>query len=194
MWRLSLLNLTRWIFVIVGLVLVFSPTEWWPTYYRPILMGIVAISYSYLIALPRIIFKKVPLQTIQEFQGILAVNLILCSIGSLGLWSTSFWGVIDYDKLVHFIFSASMLVVGPPLLSRQYSWSIKKAVIISMIITAFSGIAWEFIEYFFAAYFHIDFFGTLFDHDSRFDLITNLSGIITGMFFVTLRYRFSPSI
>ncbi len=191
--KIFFINLTRCVFILGGIILIFSPSSWWPTYYRPIPMGVAAILYSYLISLPKIIFKKAPQSLIKKFQIALALSLIFCGLGSLGLWSSTFRGIIDYDKFVHFLFFFSMTAVGSPLLAMQNKWSIKKAVIVAVAITAFSGVAWEFIEYFFAAYFHIGFFGTLFDHDSRFDLITNLSGIMTGVLFLVLRYLFSSS-
>src|SRR3989344_1508829 len=184
------IRIAQLLFFLAGIILILAPIDW-PQYYRPIPMGFMAIAYSFIIDLPRRFFKESSSKLAQEFQIILIINLLLCSLGSLGLWSTTFLKVIDYDKLVHFFFSASILFIGSLALSSKYKYSIKKTVIITVIIIVFFGVAWEFIEYFFATYFHVGYFGTLFDHDSRFDLITNLSGIITGVFFLALRYRFS---
>lgn len=172
-------------FVGAGLALFFMPAAWLPSYYKPIPMGIVAIGYSFLITLPTWVFR--PSRERDWFQIALALDLLLCGLGSLGFWNISIIGMFGYDKLIHFTFSASMMVTATYLLSSHNRWSMKKTVFIVALLIAVSGVAWEYIEYFFAAYFHFGYFGTLFDYDSRHDILANILGVMAGL--IVIRFR-----
>ena len=56
--------------------------------------------------------------------------------------------------------------------------------LLTAVIVMASGVAWEYIEYFFASYFHFGFFGTLFDPDSIRDLLANMAGVIAALIYL----------
>ncbi len=175
-------RLTQIIFVHVGLVLMIAPSNWWPVYYKPIPMGLIAIIYALIIQLPRWILK--PSREVDRFQLALTIGLIFSGIGSLGAWGHQIGGIVSYDKFVHFLLPCLMMVSGAPLLAHLNGWSRTRAVLTALAIIVASGVLWEYIEYTFAAYFHVGYFGALFDHDSQMDIVTNTIGAIIGILFV----------
>ncbi len=169
------------ILIVAGIALIALPREWLPSYYKPLPMGLVAIGFSFLInlaswVLPR--FRNHP--TLLAFQCILATDLILSGIGSLGAWGLYRYG-FAYDKLVHFIFSATMMYFIGRVVLLWKNVRATPALIILALIVSLCGVVWELIEYVFAAYFHLGLFGTLFDHDSRRDILINITGVLVAV-------------
>ena len=75
-------------------------------------MGLAAIGYSFLIALPAWVFRELrDRRELLQFQTALATGMALNGIGSLGAWGLYKYG-FDYDKLVHFVFPALMVYFG----------------------------------------------------------------------------------
>jgi hypothetical protein len=147
--------------------------------------------YVFLIELPALILRhpKTPAQTraLHNFQLALAVGLVACSLGSLGLWGLYHQG-IPYDKFVHFGFPFVMVVTGIEIARTWWGWSFKKSSLVLVLILLLSGVAWEYIEFFFAFRFHLGFYGTLFDHDSIFDMVANAFGTLAGFLWAARRF------
>lgn len=177
------------VFMASGLILLFTDPAVFPSYYKPIPMGFISFFYAFLLELPVFVFRiagNAPEEQVREmtetrdrFRSALAVGLLLCGLGSLGLWGLYQKG-IPYDKMVHFIFPLLMMVTGSRLFKLWYGWSLKKALWRVGLIIAVSGVAWEFIEFIAARYFELGFFGKLFDRNSALDILSNLLGVVVG--------------
>jgi len=174
------------IFILAGIILLFGNEAWFPSYYRPRLMALVALLYSFLIELPALIIRDSDITTDQEkiffrrqFQIVLALGLLASGLGSLGLWGLYQIG-IPYDKFVHFSFSAVMTISGTFFIQVWQGWSFKKTIFLIILIVGASDLVWEFIELWSNRYLNFGFFGHLFDHDSIFDILSGLLGVIAG--------------
>lgn len=171
------------IFILAGFVLFFGQSSWFPAYYRPKPMALISFLYAFIIEFPSLVLKRESSTEKRaakvQFQVALAVGLLLCGLGSLGLWGL-YQIDIPYDKFVHFTFSVLMTVAGTYIFRYWSGLSLKRSLLVAVAIVGLSGVGWEYIEAFFAHYFHVGFFGRLFDHDSRFDIYTNLLGAGAG--------------
>lgn len=176
--------ISQWAFACAGLTLFLLPKDYLPDYYKPIPMGLAAIGYSFLIALPAWVFRELrDRRELLQFQTALATGMALNGIGSLGAWGLYKYG-FDYDKLVHFVFPALMVYFGARLLRIRSGKPVITMALLTAVIVMASGVAWEYIEYFFASYFHFGFFGTLFDPDSIRDLLANMAGVIAALIYL----------
>lgn len=173
------------VLIVAGLVLFVLPRSWLPDYYKPIPMGLAAIVYAFFISVPALAVHRLKGTAVMEnFQAALALGLLMCGLGSLGAWGWYQHG-FAYDKLVHFILPAMMVYFGSKLLATIWRVRIPAAALAAAGIVALSGLAWEYIEAFFAGYFHLGFFGALFDYDSIGDLIANLSGVVMALIWLS---------
>lgn len=183
------IRLFQLVFIGSGLVLLFTDPVLFPSYYKPIPMGVISFFHAFLIQLPVFVFR-VPVGTSEEqarkikfsreqFQSALAIGLLLSGLGSLGLWGLYQKG-IPYDKFIHFLFPALMMVSASYLFRVLYGWSLKKAAWRVALIVMVSGVAWEYIEFIAARYFELGFFGKLFDRNSVLDILSNILGILAG--------------
>ncbi len=173
------------VFFIAGLLLLCGNPEWFPAYYRPRVMAFGAFAFIFFIELPRWVFKRdqnLPekIQSRLGLQTALAIGLMLSGLGTLGLWGLYKHG-IPYDKFVHFIFPLLFTSASIWVIHIWYRLSFKKAALIMLSIVIAFGVLWEVGEFLFAHYFHIGFFGTLFDKDSIIDVICNILGISLGV-------------
>ena len=178
------------VLIVAGCALFIVPPSFFPSYYKPTLMGLVALAYCFLIQLPVFIFRipenadasamKEKVSSRGQLQAALSLGFLLSGLGSLGLWGLYRVG-IPYDKIVHFTFSALLTVSGAYVFQAWYGWSLKKTAIVLALVIGVSGIAWEFTEFFSDRWLHFGYFGQLFDGDSLFDIFTNLSGAGVGI-------------
>jgi len=179
------LRLVQVIFLIAGIVLLFGSTNWFPDYYRPRVMAFGSFFFIFLIELPALIWRDdqnsaEKILARLNLQIVLAGGLFFSSLGSLGLWGLYKRG-IPYDKFVHFGFPLALAIVGISFFQSQFGMSLKKATLRVLLIIVLSSVAWEILESIFARFFHIGFFGTLFDRDSILDMVSNLAGAGLGV-------------
>ena len=177
------------VLIIAGIVLLAVHSSVLPSYYSPRFMGIMAFVYVFIIQLPLFVFRipaddnagavKEKMFFRGQLQAALAVGLLLGGLGSLGLWGLYNVG-IPYDKFVHFSFTAIMMVSGAYVLYAFNGWSLMKSIIFVAFVVGLSGVVWEFIEFGADRWLHVGYFGQLFDHDSMFDINTDLLGVIAG--------------
>lgn len=182
--------------IVGGCVLLIIPSSHFPPYYKPRLMTLVAFIYAFLIQLPVLIFRIPQHAAVPEvnekmfFRGqlqvALSISFLLGALGSLGLWGL-YKVNIPYDKYVHFIFSTLGMVSGVYVLRIWNGWSLKKSALILALVMGMLGVAWEFTEYFSDRWLHFGFYGRLFDHDSLFDIFTDVLGIAAGASIVAWR-------
>lgn len=98
-------------FALGGLVLMAGNPGWFPEFYRPRIMGALALLYAFLIALPSLVFRphadpkdtafarKLDFRT--ALQAAIALAVTLDAGGGLGLYRLHRLG-FEYDKLSHF--------------------------------------------------------------------------------------------
>lgn len=99
------LKYTSIVLVIIGLLLLILPKEWFPDFYKPIFMGIIALLSPILIYLPKFILKKSNPQKralILNMRFVIAFSLAINIAGELGLFQLYRYG-FQYDKFAHFI-------------------------------------------------------------------------------------------
>lgn len=194
--RQKFIRTTQWIFIIFGFVLFFYHPSFLPVYYRPRLMGTMAVLYSFFIQLPLLIFRAPPRSSaaadVERLQVGLSIWLLLNGLGSLGLWGLYQVG-ISYDKFVHFIFPVLVIVPGFSLVRSLYGWSSKKALITLVLLICVSAVAWEYAEYASARWLHFGFFGQLFDQDSILDILYTCLGAGAAALFLTTRTWFTKN-
>ena len=137
-------------------------------------MGIISIGYAFLIELPRWVFPNVYRPRL-AFQTALAIGLALSGFGSLGLWGLYKHGV-PYDKFVHVLLPTLLMYTGTRLFVARGRSMVKAGRLVAIII-AISSVGWEIIEHIASVYFHLGFFGVIFDRDSIWDIAANFTGI-----------------
>lgn len=101
----TFLKFSSTLLVLIGLFLLVSPSEWFPDFYNPIFMGILALISPILIYLPRFILTKSTPQKrklILDMRSIIAFALLVNFAGELGLFQLYRYG-FEYDKFAHFI-------------------------------------------------------------------------------------------
>ncbi len=184
------------VLIVAACILFVVHPSFFPSYYKPTLMGLVALAYCFLIQLPVFVFRipqNAPASSVKEklffrgqLQAALSLGFLLSGLGSLGLWGLYRVGV-PYDKIVHFTFSALLMVSGAHVFQAWYGWPLKKTAILLALVISVSGVAWEFTEFFSDRWLHFGYFGQLFDSDSLFDIFTNLSGASVGVGMIAWR-------
>ncbi len=164
--------------------MLFGDVQWFPDYYRPRVMAFGSFFYIFLIESPLLVFRNAnspgKITNRLRLQKVLAVGLILCGLGSLGLWGLYHKG-IPYDKFVHFGFPMALTVAGIAVFKSWYGIPFRIAALRVFLIVSLSAVAWEVVESVFARYFHIGFFGALFDRDSLLDIVFNVVGLALGI-------------
>ncbi|MDO8443282.1 MAG: DUF2238 domain-containing protein [bacterium] len=174
------------VFVIGGFVLILGKRAWFPDFYNPIYNGIMAFVSTFLIILPRLIFK--PKDSEQEkildlVQAGALIVLSLSALGGLGLFQLYKFG-FQYDKLVHFVASAIFTIAAMKLCQQWYKMSFKKSIILSIIIIFLAGIAWELYEFLADVLFGTQMFGVYGQYiikDTTWDIIMNCLGIVAAV-------------
>ncbi len=195
--RLKFIRATQGVLIIFGCLLFLYHPAFLPAYYRPWLMGLTAILYSFCIQLPALVFSIPSHSTAassverqlfyrERLQVGLSIGFLLGGLGSLGFWGLYKVG-IPYDKFIHFIFPVLVIVPASSLLRALYGWSWKKSLILLALAACVSGIAWEFVEYASFHWLRFGFFGQLFDSDSLRDIYTTFLGVGVAAVFLVRR-------
>jgi len=175
------------VFIIAGLILIFGKREWFPEFYRPQFMGIIAFVSAFLIVLPSLIFQfpddSLKQKTLIFFQNVLVVGLALNSLGALGLFQLYKIG-FEYDKLIHFIVPFLSVMAFSRFGINWYGWSFKKSIILSVVLVILGGFLWELFEFFGDRLFKTEmsgYYGKFIVKDTVWDLAMNLFGVIGGI-------------
>lgn len=149
-------------FIISGILLLVTPTAWWPRFYDLPYMGWAALVCAMAIALAP-----------ERFKAMLAAILFLNASGDLGLYELYHYH-IEYDKVIHFVSP----LIATLTLRKYYSW--KQTV---LIIVAFA-LGWELFEFLADALIKTHLFGVFRQHvwsDTAGDLAMNCLGVILGL-------------
>ena len=136
------------VLVVAGLVLLFGPRQWFPGFYSPVFMGMVALISPFLIYLPRLILKKSSPQKERltlKISSIIAFSLLVNMAGELGLYQLYKYG-FEYDKFAHFGVSMLFAFILGESLKEWEHLSSRKIVWLVLIIVFSSGILWEVFE------------------------------------------------
>lgn len=181
-------KITAIVFVIAGLVLILGKQEWFPDFYRPQFMGVIALFSAFLIVSPRFIFEPSSEElnkqkSLNLLQAVLVVGLVLNSFGALGLFQLYKIG-FEYDKFLHFVVSFISVMALSRFGFNWYGWSFRKSIILSAILVIFGGFLWEFFEFFGDSFFKtqmLGYYGKFIVKDTVWDLAINLFGVIGGI-------------
>jgi hypothetical protein len=177
------------IFVIAGLILFFGNREWFPDFYNPKFMAVMAFLSSFLIFLPRLIFRTngdfEKQRELNFLQTVLAAILLLNGLGSLGLFQLYKIG-FEYDKLLHFVVPFISVITIGRFGFRRYGWNFKKSIVLAASIVFLGGLIWELFEYFGDYFFEtqmLGYYGEFIVKDTVWDLIFNTLGIAVGVIY-----------
>lgn len=172
--------------VTIGLILIIAPSAWFPDFYNPIFMGIIALLSPILIYLPRFILTRTsPLKRklILEMRSVIAFSLLVNFAGELGLFQLYRYG-FEYDKFAHFIVCmAFAFILGESLCEWEHLHAAKLLWIVFLVVFS-SGILWEVLEASSDFLFKTQEWGVYGEHlvlDSFKDLLFNSLGTLAGM-------------
>lgn len=172
--------------IIIGLILLFAPKDWFPNFYSPIFMGIVAIVSPILIYLPRFILTRSNPQKrklILEMRSVIAFALLVNFAGELGLFQLYKYG-FEYDKFAHFIVCMTFAFILGESLREWEHLHAKKLIFIVFLIVVSSGILWEIFEASSDYLFKTQEWGVYGNHlalDTYKDMFFNTLGAIAGI-------------
>lgn len=185
------------IFILVGLILFFGNQEWFPDFYNPKFMAVIAFISAFLIVLPRLIFKTnndfKKQQSLNFLQAGLIIILTLNGLGALGFFQLYKIG-FGYDKLLHFITPFIFMIVFSHFGFQWYEWSLKKSVVSAAILVFMGGFVWELFEFLGDTIFGTQMlgqYGVSVLKDTIWDCIFNFFGIISGIIVSTKLNRFT---
>jgi hypothetical protein len=134
--------------VIMGFILLLGPDRWFPNFYSPVFMGIIALLSPFLIYLPKFFLKKSTLRKrnlILKMRSVIAFSLLVNFTGELGLFQLYKYG-FEYDKFAHVVVSmAFAFVLGESLREWEQLHS-RKLILIVFLIVFSSGMLWEIFE------------------------------------------------
>jgi len=182
----NLNNLIANLFIYAGFILLLGEKVWFPDFYNPVFMGTMSLVCAALIWLPRFILN--PKNEKQEkvldlLQTGLAFTLIIGSLGSLGLFQLYKIG-IQYDKMVHFLNSFIFTAILVKLLVDWVGISLKKALIVAILVVSLGGVLWEGFEFWGDYMFGtqmLGHYGEFITEDTNLDLLMNSLGIILAI-------------
>ena len=176
------------VFIIAGLILIFGKREWFPEFYRPQFMGIIAFVSALLIILPRFIFKPSSEElnkqkSLNLLQAVLVVGLALNSLGALGLFQLYKIG-FEYDKLIHFVVPFLSVIAFSRFGLDWYGWSFGKSIILAAVLVIFGGFFWELFEFFGDKLLKTEmsgYYGKFIIKDTVWDSAMNFFGVVAGI-------------
>lgn len=182
----AFLRISGILLVIIGLILLLAPTAWFPNYYNPIFMGVVALASPFLIYLPKLILKKSTTKKrrlILEMRTVIAFSLLVNFAGELGLFQLYKFG-FEYDKFSHFIVSMLFAFILGESLKEWENFSSRKVVGLVLLIVFGAGLFWELFEASSDYLFKTQEWGVYGRHvtlDTLKDIIFNTLGAIAGI-------------
>ena len=180
--------------VIIGLILLLGPKNWFPNFYNPVFMGVIALISPFLISLPKFILKKRTPQKrnlIMEMRSVIAFALLVNFAGELGLFQLYKYG-FEYDKFAHFVVSMLFAFILGESLREWGHLHAKKLILIVFLIVFSSGILWEIFEASSDYLFKTQEWGVYGKHlamDTYKDMVFNALGTIAGMIIFMIPQR-----
>lgn len=148
MWHKNFLKFSSAVLVVIGLTLLFGPKYWFPSFYNPVFIGIIALVSPFFIYLPGFFFKKDTTQKrnmVFKIHSAIAFSLSINMAGELGLYQLYKFG-FQYDKLAHFIVSMLFAFILCEALKGWARLPSRKIVWLVILIVFGSGILWEIFE------------------------------------------------
>lgn len=134
--------------VLMGCILLFSPRAWFPNFYSPVFMGVIALLSPFLIYLPKLILRKSnpkKRKLILEMRSVIAFALLINFGGELGLFQLYKVG-FEYDKFSHFLVSMMFAFILGESLKEWEHFSLRKRMLVVLLIVFATGLIWEFFE------------------------------------------------
>lgn len=179
-------KIIAFIFVIAGLVLILGKRAWFPDFYNPMFMGVMAFVSAFLIFSSRLILR--PGNPEQEkildlIQISMVAGLSFGALGALGLFQLYKFG-FQYDKLLHFLNPFVFTIAFAKSYEQWRKFSFKKSIILSIIIVFLIGVIWETYELVGDTLFKtkmLGLHGEFVTEDTIWDLTMNGFGIITAV-------------
>lgn len=178
----------------MGCILLIGPRGWFPNFYSPIFLGIIALISPVLIYLPKFFLKKsTPRKRnlILEMRSVIAFSLLVNFAGELGLFQLYRYG-FEYDKFAHFSVSMLFAFMLGESLKEWENFSPKKVVGLTLLIVFGSGILWELFEASSDFLFKTQVWGVYGEHlviDTYRDIFFNTLGAIAGAIVFSLPKR-----
>lgn len=172
--------------VTAGLVLLFGSKHWFPGFYSPVFMGVIALLSPCLIYLPRFILKEDTPQKrklLLEICSVIAFSLTVNMAGELGLYQLYKSG-FEYDKFAHFGVSMLFAFILGETIREWQSLSSRKIVWLVFLIVFSSGILWEIFEATSDFLFKTQEWGVYGKHltlDTYLDVSFNVLGALAGI-------------
>lgn len=134
--------------MVIGLILLLLPENWFPNFYSPVFMGVIALVSPVLIYLPKFFLKRSTPQKrslILEMRSVVAFSLIVNFAGELGLFQLYRYG-FEYDKFAHFIVSMLFAFILSKSLREWEHLPLQKIIWLTLGIVFSFGILWEVFE------------------------------------------------
>lgn len=187
MWQKNFLTFSGITLVLIGVVLLVSPSDWFPVFYSPIFMGVLALLSPFLIYLPRFILKRSSpekRQLILNMRTVIAFALIINFAGELGLFQLHRYG-FEYDKLAHFTVCMLLAFTLGESLKEWERFRTMKLIGLVLLIVVSTGIFWEALEFISDFLFKTQEWGVYGEHlvwDTAKDIGFNTLGAIAGIF------------
>ena len=173
------------IFIIAGIILISGKREWFPDFYNPFFMGVMAFVSAFLVSSPRLFLKpNNPEQekVLDSVQTGAILVLSLNALGALGLFQLYKLG-FQYDRFIHFLNSFIFTIIFAKAYGQWFKASFEKSVILAMAIIFLVGAGWEIYEFVGDGLFKTEMagiYGKFVTEDTFWDLIMNLLGIIVA--------------
>lgn len=178
--------------VCTGIALFILPAEALPSFYMPTFMGIGALLFAGLIALPPIIFRTPDAKkqkAVKNLQNAVAATLIMSGAGELGLWQLYQIG-FEYDKFVHIITPGILTVAGTMFMRDWWGVPHRKALLGTAVAVFLLSLSWEGVEFYSDKIFGTQLFGVYgkqVSQDTFIDIICDSIGV--GAAYFLLRSR-----
>ena len=144
----SFLKFSSLLLVVIGLILLLLPEDWFPNFYSPVFMGVIALVSPILIYLPKFFLKRSTPQKrslILQMRSVIAFSLIVNFAGELGLFQLYRYG-FEYDKFAHFIVSMLFAFILSESLREWEHLPLQKIIWLTLVTVFSFGILWEVFE------------------------------------------------
>lgn len=178
---------------LAGVVLLFAPVSWFPSFYDVRYMGFAALVGPAVVFLlskwlrvstedPRAEEKNRAVDLLQFWMSLV---ILVNALGDLGLYQLYRIG-FEFDKVVHFSVALMTMVVVPRILILRFRIRTFQAYAITFGIAFVGSFVWELYELFMDWMWHTRLLGVNgldVPRDTAWDIVYDMAGILTGLFF-----------